>query len=92
MTTSLSHHHDIIVTQRFLDVALPISSVMLVHNGNNRALQRLQGLAPRVHIVALAPHVASSARANLTLDVGWAMATLQFQPKARGCARLEVGG
>jgi hypothetical protein len=69
--------------QAFLDVALPISSVMVVHNGRNHALQRLQALAPRIHIAALAPHVAAAARASLQLDVDWAMATLPFQPKVR---------
>ncbi len=56
---------------------------MVVHNGRNHALQRLQALAPRIHIAALAPHVAAAARASLQLDVDWAMATLPFQPKVR---------
>lgn len=69
--------------QHFLDTALPISSVMLVHNGMNHALQRLKALAPRTHIVSLAPHVAAAAVSTLKLDVEWAMATLPFQPKVR---------
>jgi len=60
---------------------------MVVHNGRNHALQRLQALAPRVHIAALAPHVAAAAREALQLDVDWAMATLPFEPKVR----LRVG-
>ncbi|KAI8468518.1 MAG: hypothetical protein J3K34DRAFT_477893 [Monoraphidium minutum] len=68
-------------TKAFLDAALPISSVMLVHNGCNSALARLEALAPRAALVALAPHVAAAARANMSIPVDWAMATLPFKPK-----------
>ena len=79
-------------TKAFLAAALPISSVMLVHNGANHALQRLKALAPRTHVVTLAPHVAAAARLKLGMpDVDWAMATLPFAPKVRrgGTGGLE---
>jgi hypothetical protein len=58
---------------------------MLLHNGDNPAAPRLKALAPRVHVAALAPHVAAAARAKLGLDADWAMATLPFQPKVGWC-------
>jgi hypothetical protein len=63
---------------------------MVVHNGGNHALQRLKALAPRTHIVALAPHVAAAARERLGLDVEWAMAAHPFKPKASGVLQAWV--
>jgi len=54
---------------------------MLIHNGDNPVTQRLKAMAPRVHIAALAPHVAVTARKVLKLDAEWAMAALPFKPK-----------
>ncbi|GBF95428.1 hypothetical protein Rsub_08390 [Raphidocelis subcapitata] len=68
-------------TKAFLDAAMPISSVMLAHNGGNVAVQRVSALAPRTHVAGLAPHVAGAVRRELGVDADWAMAVLPFEPK-----------
>jgi hypothetical protein len=61
---------------------MPISSLLLVHNGDNPAVRHLKAQAPpRTHVAALAPHVAGAVRRQLGVDADWAMAVLPFVPK-----------
>jgi hypothetical protein len=63
---------------------------MIVHNGGNPAITRLKALGRRVHIAALAPHVASSSR-HLDASIEWAMAVLPFEPKVRRLGGMQGG-
>ena len=73
----------LLLWQAFLDKAKPTSAVMLVHNGGNRAIQRLQALHPKLYFAALGPHVAATVRSALRVNTHWMMATWPFHPKVR---------
>lgn len=68
-------------TKAFLDVAKPVTALVLAHNGMNSALNQIQKLHPRLHFAALSPHVAAAARHALHIHTHWLLPTFTFTSK-----------
>lgn len=81
-----------VLPQVFLDAAKPVTAVVLAHNGMNSALQHIQTMHPRLHFVALSPHVAAAARHALQLHAHWLLPTFTFVGKVRRGAGGMVTG
>jgi hypothetical protein len=77
-------------TKAWVDGAKPSAVMMLFHNGDNPSVQRLAPLHPRLHFVALSPHVAGCATAaqHLTPTPGWMMPVRPFGELARVAAAV----
>jgi hypothetical protein len=67
-------------TRTWVDASRPSAVMMLFHNGDNPAVQQLAPLHPRLHFVALSPHVAGCATAaqRLTPTPGWMLPVRPF--------------